>query len=820
MNIKGFTNALVAIGLNITRIIGGVVLVLLIAVAFIFGLTLGGNGSPSKVADHAEHAEVTEWTCAMHPQIRQPRPGLCPICEMDLIPVKQDDSAGHLRRLTVSREAAALMNVQATPVQRQFVEKNIRLVGKVAFDETRMSAITAWIGGRLERLFVDYTGTTVRKGDHLVEIYSPELLVAQRELISNRRALDALSDDASDIVRRNVTTLYEAAREKLRLLGMTEQQIDDIAASDTPSDRLTIHAPGDGIVVRKHANEGDYVKTGERIYSIADLDRLWVMLDAFETDLAWLHFAQDISFTTESYPGEVFHGRIAFISPVLEDQQRTVNVRVNVENKDGRLKPGMFVRAMVSSKVASGGRVIEPELAGKWISPMHPEIIKDAPGTCDICGMALVPAEELGYVAAERESAPLVVPATSVLRTGERAVVYLQVDDDNRETNDDTDDTVTFEGREILLGPRAGDFFIVRHGLTEGDRVVTNGHFKIDSALQIRAKPSMMNPMGGSGPAGHDHGGHGKQQEAGSGNHADHQPAKHEQSKAPPALVGQWLAVARTKARLDRAMRSEELNVIQDAFDEVGQAVDHVDASSFEPAVAGVWRELAMQLGNDAAEGCFVKNMEQAHRAYSALNERMTMTRQRLALKGIPVNEQVVVSDTFMNDFHRVLNAYLAMTEAMSRDDGEQAMAHRSVFIDAARALRAQPISDETAEVILPELQAFSTSINALTKADNLPGVRKVLSSMTDSLVQLSRRVGDDQLGPVYRVHCFMALGPDRGADWLQTSKVIANPYLGEHMLRCGELREIVSLPAERNEAEDSRQHDSHTPAGGKHDHE
>jgi Cu(I)/Ag(I) efflux system membrane fusion protein len=164
-----------------------------------------------------------------------------------------------------------------------------------------------------------------------------------------------------------------------------------------------------------------------------------------------------------------------------------VKVRVNVPNEDGKLKPGMFVRATVRSQVATDGRVMNPALAGKWISPMHPEIVKDGPGTCDICGMALVPAKDLGYVALDEnaEAKPLAIPATAALLTGKRAVVYVELPGA---------DQPTYEGREVELGARAGDYYIVHTGVSEGERVVVNGNFKIDSAMQILAKRSMMMP--------------------------------------------------------------------------------------------------------------------------------------------------------------------------------------------------------------------------------------------------------------------------------------------------------------------------------------
>ncbi len=209
-------------------------------------------------------------------------------------------------------------------------------------------------------------------------------------------------------------------------------------------------------------------------------------MDAYESDLTWIHYGQQVEFTTISYPGQVFHGRISFIDPFLNELTRTVKVWVNVANPNGKLKPDMFINAVVRAKVNANGEFLDQQLAGKWISPMHPEIIKDQPGTCDICGMPLVKAESLGYVDADKNiEPPLIIPGTAPLITGTRAVVYVKIPDAEKPT---------FEGREIILGARLKDHYIVKSGLEEGDQVVVKGNFKIDGALQIQAKPSMMSP--------------------------------------------------------------------------------------------------------------------------------------------------------------------------------------------------------------------------------------------------------------------------------------------------------------------------------------
>ena len=459
-----------------------------VVIVFIIGLLMGGGGDKAAEevahADHEQAAPGTKaakeqiWTCSMHPQIRQPKPGKCPICFMDLVPIEShgEEETGP-RQLNLTPTAMKLAEIQTAPVVRSFGATEIRMVGKVFYDETRLSHIAARVPGRIDRLYVDYTGITVRQGDHLVSLYSPELITAQQELLQAAGSFKKYGTGQS---------LVEAAREKLKLWGLTTRQIQQIESKEKPADHLTIYSPTAGIVIQKNAVEGSYVQTGTPFYTIADLSTVWVKLEAYESDLSWLRYGQTVNFETEAYPGEGFTGRIAFIDPVLNAQTRTVPVRVNVLNPQLKLKPEMFVRAVVHSKLSADGKVIDPELAGKWISPMHPEIVKNKPGTCDVCGMPLVKAESLGFAlpSVEQQEASLLIPASAPLLTGTRAVVYTAVPGKEG----------TFEGKEIVLGPRTGDFYVVKQGLQEGEMVVVNGAFKIDSDLQIQAKPSMMNP--------------------------------------------------------------------------------------------------------------------------------------------------------------------------------------------------------------------------------------------------------------------------------------------------------------------------------------
>ncbi|MFT4646986.1 MAG: Cu(I)/Ag(I) efflux system membrane fusion protein [Glaciecola sp.] len=460
----------------------------------------GGRGCAPETAQEsstsADQVEVAKepvvWTCSMHPQVRFPDPVPCPICFMELI---EAPSGGGVdlgpTTLQMTESAAALAEIETAPVERRSVSHPIHMVGRIAVDETRISYITAWVEARLEKVFVDSTGVQVRKGDHLVELYSSTLLSAQQILlhaIDNARQIESSS---IDVLKASTKANVDSARAKLRLLGMVDSQIEELIERDEAIERLVLHAPADGVVLTKAALQGQYVDEGDPMYTIADLSRVWVLLDAYESDLAWLRFGQEATFTVLAYPGESFSGRVAYIDRILDAETHTVKVRLNVANPDLRLKPGMFVSGTAYGKLASGGQVVDRDLADKWSCPMHPEVIADGAGACPECGMDLENLEALGFVSNDDQSLPLVIPATAPLFTGRRSVVYVKVPNQ---------DAPTYEGRVIVLGPRAGDLYVVSAGLIEGEEVVVSGNFKIDSELQIRAKNSMMNPAG-AGPA-------------------------------------------------------------------------------------------------------------------------------------------------------------------------------------------------------------------------------------------------------------------------------------------------------------------------------
>lgn len=577
--------------------------VMLIAAALVAGWTVsnmvhGPRRLVENAAEHAHDASPTEnmWTCSMHPQIQLPKPGKCPICGMDLIPLSRQEGEGmpSERRLVMSPEAAKLAEVETAEVQRKFVSTQIRMVGKVEYDETKIAYITAWTGGRIDRLYIDQTGVPVRKGDHLAYLYSPELLAAQQEYLQSLEGAKNVKESHLDIIKSTSEDTIRNAREKLKLLGVTDEQIGELESRKVPSDHMTIYASASGIVVKREVQEGAYVQTGTKIYSIVDLSEVWIKLDAYEKDLEWLRYGQDVEFEAEAYPGEKFHGRISFIDPVLDETTRTVKVRVNVKNEDGRLKPGMFLRAVVRARVAGMGRVMAPDLEGKWICPMHPEVIQNEAGHCSVCEMPLVPTEQMGYTPAEAEAAPLVIPASAVLKTGKRAVVYIQSQHTQK---------LSFEGREIVLGPRAGDYYLVKSGIEEGERVVVNGNFKIDSALQIQAKPSMMNPAGGTSSGGHDHGGPAEKR-------PNEEALSMRQAMAPAKFLEQLIPIYEAYFGLHKALAADDYEKARASLGLMRKELGGADMNLLDEKLHAVWMDLSQAVENSIVLGLESKTID------------------------------------------------------------------------------------------------------------------------------------------------------------------------------------------------------------------
>jgi membrane fusion protein, copper/silver efflux system len=756
-------------------------IVVVFCLGFIFHWLFFSVPEPSpRLAEAARGAEEDKplfWTCSMHPHIRQPKPGKCPVCGMDLIPVTRIvEEELSLRQITISKAARELMRVQTTPVERRFVTAEIRMVGKVAYDETRFGYTTAWIPGRLDHLFVDYAGVEVKQGDHMVSIYSPELYATQAELIHAVKSTQKRKNESANF--SEVINLIESARERLRLWGLTEEQIREIEKKDKPSEHLTIHAPMGGVVIERLRLEGDYVNVGDRIYVIADLSQVWVMLDAYESDLVWLRYGQKITFTTEAYPGEKFTGQIVFISPILNDRTRTVKVRVNVPNPDGKLKPDMFVRGIVHAQVAAAGRVVDPAIAGKWICPMHPEVIEDQSGTCHKCGMSLVTTESLGYIPVEEMPIhkPLVIPVSAALVTGTRAIVYVEVPET---------ELPTFEGREIVLGPRAGGFYLVKTGLQEGEIVVTRGNMKIDSAVQIEAKPSMMTPEGGVMVMPH----HGHETPL----PEDEQPVDH--VEVPPKFLNQLQGLEGAYEAVSTAVEARDMHQIRTAFETLRKALGEINGELLTGHPKMLWREFSMLLNNDTVEGRQVKQLKDADRVFQLLKRHMQRVREQFDITHIdhlPHPPHLIeVPAEFQTQFERLFNSYITLQSALAGDNFQEAMESIPDLQSALEDIDAQILPEDAHHIWTNEFYTIENTLRIMKQSDNLTSLRGNFSPLSHGLTTIIKSFNLKGFGPVYEHYCSMSLD-GKGAAWLQRDEDVRNPYFGHMMLRCADRTEVI----------------------------
>jgi len=477
-------------------------------------------------ANSAAEANGQIWTCSMHHQVCIPKPGKCPICSVPLVPISKpgttnDTTVGKTASpkiksyrstmmpgevsqtprkdsmgmdmvpvyesegsmLELSDHARAMASVETVPVQRRKMSREIRVVGKVQYNETALANITTRVEGYVERLFVDYTGIEVKPGDHLVEIYSPDLLVAQQELLI---ALESQRGSA----------LVESAKRKLLLWGLTQEQVDDLVRDKKVSDRITLFSPIRGTVTEKMVVRKAMVKPGEMLYRLANLDSVWVYLDIYESELAWVQYGQMVETKSEALPGQSFSGRVWFISPVLNEETRTVKVLLNINNTERKLKPGMYVSAVIRAELLADGKPAPSGVEGQWSCPMHPLVVLPQAGECPVCKMTLVQIPGTPASAKpEAEQLVLAVPVTAVLDSGVRKLVYVEKTPGQ------------FAAVEIVVGPRTDDSYPVLSGLNEGDKVVTRGNFLLDSQFQIRGLPSLFYKEGQAAAAGHQHGG-------------------------------------------------------------------------------------------------------------------------------------------------------------------------------------------------------------------------------------------------------------------------------------------------------------------------
>ena len=408
----------------------------ILALGLLLGWLLFSNSTAQKTEhNHNETVKTNQmWTCSMHPQIMKSEPGDCPICGMDLIPAESSSDGLLADQFKLSKNAIALANIQTSIVGNNNQKSNfITLSGKIVENEESNAVQVSYFSGRIEKLNVSFTGEKISKGQLLATIYSPELYAAQQELITAAN------------LKETQPTLYNAVKNKLRIWKLNEKQINQIETSGKVIENFPVYATVSGTVSRKLVEQGDYIKQGQPLLKIAKLNTVWGNFDVYENQIDNFKKGQEVIVTTNSYVNEKFKGTVDFIDPVLNTKTRTVTLRVVLNNKNSKFKPGMFVEAKIKNKTDNNNKAVN-------------------------------------------------IPASSVLWTGKRSVVYIKPDISKP----------VFQMKEIVLGKKMGDNYEVLQGLQNGDEIVTNGVFTIDAAAQLQGKKSMMNKDGGQVMTGHE----------------------------------------------------------------------------------------------------------------------------------------------------------------------------------------------------------------------------------------------------------------------------------------------------------------------------
>jgi len=427
--------------------------------AQVIGLSELCNFTPKQIASAQKLAEKSEtetaredrkplyWVDPMNPTMRSDKPGKAP-CGMDLIPVyaEEDESGKNLPPGTIKMgsQRQQLIGVELGDVREQALSKTIRTVGRLTYDETKISHIHTRISGWIDKVYVDFTGKLVEKGRPLLTIYSPELVSTQQELLIARKSKDLLSrSQFSEEIGINSASLYESTRERLRLWEIPESEIREIEKRGTPNKTLTLYSPLSGFVLKRSGFSGHQVSPEMELYSIADLSTIWVLADVYEYELPMIQIGQKAEMTLAYFPGKTFTGKVSYIYPGLDQETRTLKVRVEIPNPRYELKPDMY--ANVEINIDYGNR--------------------------------------------------LAIPRDAVMDSGADQIAFVAREEGY------------FEPRRISLGQQVGDQYIVLDGLKAGERVVTSANFLIDSESQLKSALGGMGggahaAHGGGAPAG------------------------------------------------------------------------------------------------------------------------------------------------------------------------------------------------------------------------------------------------------------------------------------------------------------------------------
>ena len=402
-------------------------LLLLLAFAVGGGWLLWQNQHAVKATSQKVIQRRQLYTCSMHPFIIREKPGVCPICGMELIK-KIDDSNGSsaqpisVDHLSLSPTQRVMANVATVEATMETLNKEINAVGIVQYDQSRQARVTAWTAGRIDKLYVTSVGAIVSKGNPVAEVYSPDLIAAQQEYLLAIKSRNQLNNSPFTSISQNGEGLVAAAKERLLLLGVKASQVAALERNGKPTIRLPIYSPNSGVVIEKMVQQGQYVNAGEVLFNIADLSSIWVEVEIYENESPYVHVGQQIEIRSQSFPQNSFTGRISFIYPFLDPKTRTLKARVEIANPDIKLKPEMFVNAIIKQPLDSS----------------------------------------------------IVVPVTAVMDTGKRQVVWVE------------SSPGSFESREVRVGQRSNDKIQILSGLNPGDKVAVSGGYLIDSESQLK----------------------------------------------------------------------------------------------------------------------------------------------------------------------------------------------------------------------------------------------------------------------------------------------------------------------------------------------
>ncbi len=402
---------------------------------FIGKLVHSGKGEVSPNNQKVER-KILYYKDPMHPWITSDKPGKAPDCGMDLVPVYEGEEETEEGVIKIDPAIVQNIGVRIEPVRRMKLTKTIRTVGRIDYNEKKIAIITTKVSGWIEKLYVDYTGKFVRKGEPLFEIYSPELVTAQEEYLQAINYKRSISGSKDPNIIEGANQLIESARKRLLYWDISEEQIKEIETTRQIRKTLVLYSPVDGVVVEKNIFQGMKISQGMNLMKIADLSTVWVYADVYEYELPWVKTGEEAEIEISYLPGKTLKGKVEYIYPFLQSDTRTVKVRLEFENPDYFLKPDMYVNVNIKSKIAI-----------------------DA----------------------------LVVPEQSVIRTGKRDIVVVALGGGR------------FKSVDVKLGVLADGYYQVLDGLHENQNIVTSSHFLIDSESNLKsALAGLTHQYGGS----------------------------------------------------------------------------------------------------------------------------------------------------------------------------------------------------------------------------------------------------------------------------------------------------------------------------------